>query len=132
MTDLCHPRYSGSALPGNAETVVLFSTVVAFPGKDFHTYADIARIIIDIKHDQAGTMKAYRSQDRGVTWNQMYDSGSVAAPAATSSTIRDLAIEPYMDWKVEWLNGAAPQTTFIVDMALVIERSPLVDRKSVV
>jgi hypothetical protein len=119
------PRYSGTALPGNAETVVLFSTVTAFPGKSFQAGAGIKRLIIDIKHDQAGTIKAYRSQNRGVTWNQLYDSGSIAAPAATSSTIRDFAFEPYMDFKVEWLNGATPQTTFIVDEALTDERSPL-------
>lgn len=126
MGSFAQPRYGGSALPGNAETVVLFSTVTAFPAKSMAAMIGIARLIIDIKHDQSGTMKAYRSQNRGVTWNQFYDSGAIAAPAATSSTIRDIAIEPYMDVKVEWLNGATPQTTFIVDMALVEERGPLV------
>lgn len=119
------PKYIGSALPGNAETVVLFSTVAAFPGKNYCQHNGIKRFIVDLKHDQTGTVKAYRSQDRGTTWNQFYDSGAIAAPAATSSTIRDIAIEPYEDWKVEWVNGATPQTTFLVGMALADERPPL-------
>lgn len=123
---IAQPRYGGSALPGNAETVVLFSTVVAFPGKSFHAGAGIHRILIDIDHDQSGTIKAYRSNNRGVTWTQFYDSGAIAAPGATASTERDIAVEPLQDWKVEWVNGATPQTLFLVDMALLGERSPLV------
>lgn len=118
-------KYIGSALPGNAETVNIFSSVVALNGKRMAQGAGLHRLIVDIKHDQTGTMKFYVSANRGVTWDQIYDSGVIAAPAATSSTIRDFAFEPYDDFKLDWLNGATPQTTFNVRVALTDERAPL-------
>lgn len=118
-------KYIGAALPGNAETVNIFSSVVALNGKRMAQGAGLHRLIVDIKHDQAGTMKFYVSANRGVSWDQVFDSGSIAAPAATSSTIRDFAFEPYDDFKLDWLNGAAPQTTFNVRIALTDERAPL-------
>lgn len=120
------PKYVGTALPTGATTETLFSTVAAFPGKGYPAMCGVKRLVIDIKHSHAGTMKAYRSKDRGVNWDQIYDSGSIAAPAATSSTIRDFAIEQYDDWKLDWLNGGTNQTTFNVDMALADERAPLI------
>lgn len=111
-------KYIGSALPGNAETVNLFSSVVSFaaanalPALGMHAYH------LNLKHDAAGTVKGYRSVDRGVTWSQYYDSGSISAPASTTSTDLVVSIEGHADVKFDWLNGATPQTLFSVSQNL--------------
>ena len=114
--------YTGSALPGNGETVVLVATartsgsdvgVLGPPGGIGNVFQllGIRRIVVALRNDQAGTLKEYKSMDRGVTWLQISNT-SVAAAAANSQNIYDFLVEPYSDWKVEWVNGAAPQTAF--------------------
>lgn len=115
-------KYGGSALPGNAETVNIFSTVVAFPGANMIQSMEIHRFYLGIVNDQAGTLKAYKSSNRGVTWTQI-DSQAVAAAAGSAENRSDWLIDPYADWKLDWLNGATPQTTFLVDAALQGERT---------
>lgn len=109
------------------------------PGADTNTYvlydsstngvqalaalAGIKELTVDIKHDSAGTLNSYKSKDRGVTWEQI-DSRAIAAPAATDTTYEDFPQEPYLDFKLEWVNGGAAQSPWDVDMALHDERAP--------
>ena len=74
-------------------------------------------------NDQAGTLNAYSSVDRGTNWTKIY-TAAVAASAANSESPYDFLIEPYADWKLEWVNGATPQTTFRPAMALQGQRNP--------
>jgi hypothetical protein len=34
----------------------------------------------------------------------------------------DLVVEPFADWKLEWVNGGSDQTTWVLDMAMIDER----------
>lgn len=112
-------KYTGSALPGNAETVTLFSTVAAFPGKNYCAMLGKNRLEVSIKNDQSGTLEGYKSVDRGVNWVQVFPDTAVAAPAAGAVNFYDFLIGEYDDFKLDWVNGATPQTTFGIDIMLV-------------
>lgn len=126
MTDMFKAKYTGSALPGNAEVVVLFATAPTYTAgvsdnrgfaiANFLQQAGVHRVLVDLTNDQAGTLKAYQSNDRGVTWTQVTADTAVAASAANSENMYDFLVEPYSDWKVTWTNGATPQTTFTVNI----------------
>ena len=126
-------KYNGSALPGNAEVVVLLATaatsgsmsgVIGPPpngvGNYFPTH-NVHRVVVAMRNDQAGTLREYKSMDRGATW-LVISSTAVAAAAANSQNIYDFWVEPYADWKLDWLNGAAPQTAFQPDISSTAQR----------
>jgi len=117
-------KYVGSALPGNGETVVLFSTTAnTGMGANFMAEAQLNRLYLTLINSQAGTLNAYSSEDRGVNWTKIY-TAAVGISAANSESPYDFLIEPYSDWKLEWINGATPQTTFRPAMALQGQRNP--------
>lgn len=134
MSETARLKYTGSALPGNAEVVSLFDTVVAFPGANYLPSLHMKRLQIDLAHDQAGTLKWYKTQARGLTsvtgagssattvWTQI-GSVAVAAPAANTSDNFDFLVEEFADFKLEWTNGATPQTVWLPDIALTDERN---------
>ena len=125
-------KYMGSALPGNAETVTLFTTAPtgtapfatygAFLGANMLDSSGISRIMVRLQNDQAGTLKAYKSNDRGVTWVRVEADVAVAAAAANAENIHDYLVEGYADWRLDWTNGATPQTTFRPDISGVGQR----------
>lgn len=126
--------YTGSALPGNAEVVVLLATaatsgsmsgVIGPPPNGVGNYSqtyNVHRVVVDITNDQTGTIKIYQSMNRGSTWVRAYDDIAVAAPAANSTNSYDILVEPFADWKIEWTNGAAPQTTWRVNLTSTSQR----------
>ena len=119
-------KYTGKALPDNADVVVLFSTGPtlgvpgAFPFANGLQALSINRIYVAIQNSQAGTLKAYKSDDHGVTWVQIIADQAVATAAANSENINDYLVEPYADWKLTWTNGATIQTVFGVSINGVI------------
>ena len=126
--------YTGAALPGNAATVVLLATaptsgsgtgVIAYPADSGHQFQKmgIRRVALSLTNDQAGTINEYQSLDRGATWVKIF-TAAVAASAANSENQYDFWVEPYQDWKLEWVNGATPQTTFIPNMVGTGQRNP--------
>ena len=119
-------KYLGTALPIDATTENLFSTVVAAPDTpNFLASADIHRVVVRLKNDQAGTLKTYRSSDRGTNWSQVSQT-SVAAAASTASNDYDFLVEGYRDFKIDWLNGGVTQTTFAPDISLISDRAAAV------
>lgn len=132
-------KYSGSALPGNAETVVLFDTAISVDGVNLTTAAlraasrgyamgaghfakcGIKRFVARFVNDQAFTINAYVSKDRGANWTKIY-TAAVSASAANSENVYDFLVEGFMDWKLELVNGATPQTSFTCSMAMTDER----------
>lgn len=125
MDEKVRVKYTGSALPGNAETVVLFSTVAAFPGAQYLAQRGLERFVLSLVNDQAGTLKAFFSDNRGVSWTQI-DNVAVAIAPANEDQVYDFGGLPaFQDWKLEWLNGATPQTSFKPNMYLTTERAPL-------
>lgn len=114
-----HVKYTGTALPADANTYTLFDTTTANAGMgaSFFANSNTKRFLLDIKNDQAGTLKVYKSDDRGTNWNQI-DQVSVAAAAATDTNTYDFLVAQYKDWKITWTNGGVTQTTYEIDMAL--------------
>jgi hypothetical protein len=115
-------KYTGTALPGNAETVSIFDTTLTGIS-NFVAISRLHRLYLTIVNDQAGTLVSQSSENGGTTWTTI-SSTAVAASAANSENPYDYLIEPYRDWRVRWTNGATPQGSFRVAAALVGERSP--------
>lgn len=115
-------KYTGTALPADSDTEVLFSTTT-MPMASFFQITGIRRVVFDIKNSHIGTIKVYKSDDRGTNWEQISED-SVAVPAATDTNTYDYLVEPYRDWKAEWVNGGTTQTKFEIDIALTDDRSP--------
>lgn len=116
-------KYTGVALPGAGATVSIFNTVTAGFGANGIASASLNRLYVTLINDQAGTWNAYSSEDRGTTWTKIY-TAAVAASAANADTPYDFLIEPYSDWKLEFVNGGTPQGTFRVAAALQGQRNP--------
>ncbi len=114
--DKTYVPYKGSALPGNAESIVLFSSVTAFGARSAPHYrcywVDVA-----VQTDQAAgtqTVALQKSIDGGTTWV------TVGTPTAVGSghTLASFFVAPYQDFRVLYLNGSTPQTTFGVDLEI--------------
>ena len=119
-------KYNGTALPIDATTETLFSTVAAFvTSQSAFAMMGVHRVVVRLKNDQAGTLKTYRSVDRGTNWSQVSQT-SVAAAAATASNDYDFLVEGYLDFKIDWLNGGVTQTTFAPDISLITDRATTV------
>lgn len=112
--------YSGATPGGDANTYNLY-TSINDGGANGFALKGVHKFILDLKNSQAGTLKAYKSADRGVNWNQIYQS-SVAAAAATGTNQFEFVVEPFADWKLDWVNGGVAQATWFVDMALSDQR----------
>ncbi len=120
-------KYMGAALPGNGAVVSIFDSTVAFPSAQYMAMNRLKRLVTDIKNDQAGTLFWYKSQTRVATpsatpvWVAI-GTLAVAIAAANTTNFNEFLIEEYADFKLEWTNGATPQTQFIVDVSLSGER----------
>lgn len=108
--------YSGSALPDNAESVVLFSSTAAF-GKRAATHYRCFWFDVALQTDAAAgtqTLQLQKSADGGVTWTN----AEAATAITTGHKLVKFFVSPYADWRVVYLNGSTPQTTFAVDMVI--------------
>lgn len=114
--------YTGTALPLGSTTYNLFDTTLTGV-KGFLSLARGTRFEVTVQNDQAGSLKAYWSEDGGTNWN-LYNTTAVAIPAAGASTTVDFDTTPYRDWKVDWLNGGSNQTTFRITMVLISGSRP--------
>ena len=120
------PKYNGTALPLLNTTETLFSTVTAFAsGKNLFPLTGTKRFHVDIKNSHSGTLKEYKSDDRGTNWNQISET-AIAAAAATGTNARDYIVGDYQDWKLDFVNDGTTQTTFEIDMSMSTERAALV------
>lgn len=118
-TERVQLKYTGTALPTAASTVNFFDTTQTGV-RGFLALARANRFEITIQNDQALTLKAYWSDDFGTNWNQ-YDSQSVAIPSANNSSgPYDYLIDEYKDWKLDGLIGGSNETTFRVNMSLIV------------
>jgi len=117
-------KYTGSALPGNAEVVTLYATSDATTGGRFFANVGVKRFALALVNDAAGTLASQSSED-GITWTTI-SSDAVAASAANAENIYDFWVEPYYHWRLRWTNGATPQTSWRVAMVMSDERGPLV------
>lgn len=114
-------KYSGSTPGADSSDYILFSTTTAFPGAGMAQAAGVHKLVLNLVNSHLGTLKAYRSSNRGTTWTQV-DSDAVAAAGAGLSNTAEYLLEPFLDFKLVWTNGGSAQTTWVVDMALTDDR----------
>ena len=107
-------KYSGTAPGADSNTYTIFTTVDGSIPRGWGDQADIHSFRYDVKHSQNGTMKGYHSLDGGTTWTQVYDSGTLTAPATTSKD--SVSVEGYRDFKFEWVNAGSAQATWVVNL----------------
>lgn len=124
-------KYQGITPGANGNTTVLFATVLPAAPTDVqnaqwmeNAFAlfGMRKFSLLLKCNQAGTLNAYESRNRGVTWSQI-DSVAVAAPAATASFVADFVVESLRDWKLEWVNGGVAQNPWDVNMSMSDQRA---------
>lgn len=112
-----------ATLPTGSNVYDILNTYTLFLGTDLATLG-ISRIQVEIKNDQAATLKLYKSED-GSTFDQVYGDQAVTAPAsgAISGPI-DFPVDGFRYVKLTWTNGGSDQTvargliTFVGDRAL--------------
>ena len=119
MAETVRVGVTGGTPGADSNDYKLYDSTVQFTdGLSAH---HISRIIFGVQNDQAGTLKAYWSANRGTTWN-LYSSTSVAIPASgASSGPYGFLVDPYDDWKLVWTNGGSAQTVWRTSLALVRE-----------
>ena len=124
-------KYTGSTPGNDSNDYTLFNSITAGLPGNWPACFGVFKIVVDIKHDQAGTLKWYKTasdptdrSDTGVTWSQMGQL-SVAAPAATAGTQAEVFVEAEKHVKVVWTNGGTIQASFIVDISLADQRALL-------
>lgn len=105
-----------TTLPTGAGTTILFDSTVSTPG--FFRSIGSSRFEVTIQNDQAGSLRAYWSRNGGTTW-RLYNTQAVALVAAGASSEYDYLVDPFMDWKLDWLNGGVNQATWDGNLVLV-------------
>lgn len=118
--------YQGTAPGADANTYVIFNSAVAFPSANYMAMNRLKRLQVSLSNSGTGTYNWYKSNTRltnpsaTVVWTQI---GTLAVAAgATASNDNDFLIENLADFKLEWVNGGAAQTTWVVNLALSGER----------
>lgn len=115
-------KYTGTALPGISETVKLFDTTVAFPGKRGLPASGIEMFVLHLSTEETGTLNAYKSQDRGTTWTLIHTS-TLTTVNTLLTTRRVFDVAAFEDFKIEFVNSTTAQQTFLVDMAGSYDRA---------
>src|SRR4051812_48501773 len=105
-------KYIGATPGVDSNVYVLFSSVLSELGGRAMAASCSHKVNLDLLAQNIGTLKWYKSQDRGVTWNQI-GSESIT-PVANTSVQRDYIIEALADFKLEWTNGGSAQNPWVV------------------
>jgi len=116
-TEKTRVTYTGSALPGNAEAITLFSSTTAFGKRAAPHYRcfwfDVA---LQVDQNADNTLQLQKSADGGTNWTNA--GAAVTINSATPHVVTSFFVSPYADWRVVYTNGTTPQTTFQVDMVI--------------
>lgn len=107
--------YRGSALPGNAEAIVLFNTVVAFglnAAPHYQTYWCDVSITVD--QNTTNTVALQKSSD-GTNWTTVA-TGTVSSVDVSNE--HAFYVAPHQNWRILYTNGVTPQTAFAVDLSV--------------
>lgn len=104
---------TASAPGANANTYPIFNSVTAslWGAGNLHTWCN--RIEFTLANNAAGTLKVYRSTDKGTNWDQY--GGDISWAASTATDVNgpeDILVDPHFDVKIDWVNGGVAQTTW--------------------
>lgn len=115
-------KYTGATPGGDTNTYPIFTTLTNGWPAGFFALQNISKLVVDTKHDAAGTFAWYKSNDRGTSWEQI-GTEAISAPASTVTIFREFTVEPYEDFKLDWVNGNTAQDPWDVSMVLIPNRS---------
>ena len=109
-----------TSTPGaNGNTTILFDSTVSFGtglAGDPHNstlQGKLSRVSLGLENSHLGTLKAYRSVDKGTNWDQVGGDISVAAASSTDiSGPYSFLVDTYSDFRISWVNGGSAQTTW--------------------
>jgi hypothetical protein len=111
-----------AATPGADSSVyVMFNSVVTFQAGGMLRPRGVSRVTFSVENSQAGTLKAYRSVDKGTNWDQV--GGDVVVGIASAKDISgpyDYLVDTYSDFKLEWTNGGAAQATWRPEVTMIV------------
>lgn len=128
MSETIRVAPTNSSTPGtDSNTYVMFDSTVTFGvGVDGDSRNqtlighEIARVIFTLNNNQAGTIRAYRSINKGTSWDQVGGDIVVAAAAATDvNGPYDFLTDPHPDFRISWINGGTAQTTWRPSITMV-------------
>jgi len=102
---------SGGTPGADSNTYTLFSTVTAMGAKVLPT-TGIKRFTLTMKNSHSGTLKAYCSTNGGTTWDEYSSQAVAAAGSGVVNGPYDFLVDPFYDWKLDFVNGGSAQTTW--------------------
>ena len=106
--------------PGTDSNVDVMFTTVDQPMANFFAMAGIRRVSLAIDHSHDGTLKWYRSTNRGTAWTQI---GTQAVTAVSNEeNVVDILVEGNADWRIDWTNGGTAQSPWSAILTLVSTR----------
>jgi hypothetical protein len=116
VSDKTYVPYKGSALPGNAESIVLFSSTTAFGARAAPHYRCFWVDVAITTNQAAGTQTValQKSNDGGTNWITV---GTTTA-VISGNTSKEFFVSPYQDFRILYVNGTTPQTLFAVDLVI--------------
>lgn len=109
-----------TALPTGSDTIELYSSVVGATAPHQLVSGGMKLFLLDIAHDEDGTIRVEKSKDRGLTWHTVT---TTAITAAVPTTKQAFQLEVFDDFRVLWINGGSDQTVWVVDMCLSNQRA---------
>jgi len=119
---------ANTSTPGaDSNTYIMFDSTVTFAAPNHSNGKstglrehNISRVIFAVENSHAGTLKAYRSIDKGTNWDQVAGDFTVAAASATDiSGPYDFLVDTYSDFRISWVNGGSAQTTWRAEVTAV-------------
>jgi hypothetical protein len=119
-------KYTGTTPGADSSDYTLVNSITGgWPG-NWPACFGVFKVVIDIKHDQAGTLKWYKNMGDvdSTGWVQMGQL-AVSAPAATAGTQAEVFVEAQRHVKVIWTNGGTAQSPFSVNIALSDQRAQI-------
>lgn len=108
MSNIVGITYTGSTPGADSSTYSLFSTVTAFSGGSYAAMSGLTKLTLSLTYTATCTLKWYKSNDRGTTWDQV---GTEILPTAVSGlpTVREYRVDTAADFKLDLVNGGSSQ-----------------------
>lgn len=119
-----HVPYRGTALPGNAEVITLFNSVLSF-ALNAAPHMQVNWVDIAIRFDQnANNTVALQKSTDGTNWTTVETRTISNLGDGSDPNALSFFVGVYSNFRIIYTNGATPQTVFAVDLSLADERTP--------
>ena len=119
MKPITRIKYTGTALPTDSDTFVLFDSTTLLPtskAQGVLQACGIRRFNWGFLCSHDGVLELDSTDDGGVTWRHVTE---VNVDGGTATTRRgSFDVENFQGFRVRWVNGGTTQTTFEPDLSL--------------